>query len=84
MNLKSRGSPKTRAPSPWGGGAIFDRDRPTTSAGRARTKLASGPAAPISNSWCLRVMGDLILMNAPRVPIRVGAGTKYGRVASIR
>jgi hypothetical protein len=25
----------------------------------------------MSNSWRLRVIGDLILMNAPRVPIRV-------------
>ena len=45
--------------------------------------LVSGPAMPISNSCCFFVIGDRILMKAPIVPINVGAGIKYGSVASI-
>ena len=43
---------------------------------------AIGPAAPISTSAKRFLIGDRILINAPKVPIKVGAGTKYGKVAS--
>jgi len=81
--FKRRGSPKTMDSSLGSAGTTLDRDRPMNRAGRARMKPVSGPAAPMSNSCCFLVMGDLILMNAPNVPIRVGAGMKNGRVASI-
>ena len=46
----------------------LDRESPMNRAGRARTA-----AAPISNELLLAVIGDLILMKAPSVRIRVGA-----------
>jgi len=38
----------------------------------------------MSNNACRERIGDLIRMNAPMVPISVGAGTKKGSVAYTR
>src|SRR3990167_386504 len=49
--------------------------------GIAIIKPARGPAIPISSRTFLLGRGDLILINAPKVPKKVGAGIKYGSVA---
>jgi hypothetical protein len=83
MIFRSRGSPKTIDSSRGREGRTLDRARPAINAGRARMNPVKGPATPISKSSFLRVMGDLIRIKAPRVPMRVGAGMKYGSVALI-
>ena len=65
-------------------GACFDSINPTNIAGTAKTNPAIGPAIPMSNNACRERIGDLIRMNAPMVPISVGAGTKKGSVAYTR
>ncbi len=45
-----------------------------TSTPAATTKPASGPAAPMSNSWRVRRSGSLIRMTAPNVPSVPGSG----------
>ena len=47
----------------------------------ATTNPAIGPAMPMSNSCARERMGERMRMNAPKVPISVGAGIKNGRVA---
>ena len=42
---------------------------------------AIGPDAPMSIRARLVTIGDFILINAPNVPMIVGAGMKYGSVA---
>ena len=56
-----------------------EKSRPRNSTGRAAITPAKGPAAPMSKSSLLERIGDLILMNAPNVPIgdtKGGAGMK--------
>ena len=65
-------------------GACLESINPMNIAGTAKKNPAIGPAIPISNKARREGMGDLILMNAPRVPINVGAGTKKGSVAYTR
>ena len=55
---------------------------PIASAGSRKTKPASGPATPISNRMRLEKIAERMRMNAPKVPVSVGAGRKYGRLAS--
>src|SRR5215472_15522722 len=52
------------------------------STGMATTNPAMGPAMPISNRSRRLRMGERMRMNAPRVPIKVGAGMKNGQVAN--
>ncbi len=59
-----------------------DISNPRNRAGIVTMNPAIGPAAPISRSARLLTMGDFILMKAPKVPMNVGAGIKYGKVAS--
>ena len=69
-----------------GGKAAFANTKPTTEAGNANAKPASGPAMPMSNSARRERIGALILMTAPKVPNGVmagGAGMKNGNVARI-
>ena len=61
-----------------------DRLRPAAITGIETTKLAAGPAKAISNSTFRLGTGSFNLMNAPKVPISVGAGMKWGSVALIR
>ena len=56
-----------------------DKSKPMIKAGTAIMKPAIGPAAPICSRASLRYIGDLILINAPKVPIKNkngGAGIK--------
>ena len=55
--------------------------RPANMVGTATTKPAMGPAMPISKRAARDSMKPPMRMNAPRVPISVGAGMKKGRVA---
>ena len=50
----------------------------------ATTNPAIGPAMPMSNSAARERMGERMRMNAPNVPISVGAGMKKGSVAQTR
>jgi hypothetical protein len=61
-----------------GNGPIFERASPKMRAGTARRKPVRGPLAPISNSWRLKRIGDLIRMKAPKVPRNGGPGRKNG------
>lgn len=59
--------------------AIVECWKPTIRAITERTKPAIGPEAPISTRAFRVVMGDFILMKAPKVPTgekRGGAGKK--------
>ena len=49
---------------------------PRAMTGRAARKPASGPASPTSKRDLLEENGERILMKAPNVPIKVGAGMK--------
>ena len=62
-------------------GIGLDSANPQSSTGSATRKPAIGPAMPISNSALRERMGDLMRISAPKVPISVGAGMKYGSVA---
>jgi hypothetical protein len=57
--------------------------RPMRRTGTATTAPAIGPAAPMSISAFRFGTGDLILMNAPNVPMNDGAGMKNGGVTSM-
>ena len=79
---KSRGSPSSR-PCQSSGMAITCESRsPNHSTGTATTNPAMGPAMPMSNKQRLESTAERIRMKAPMVPIRVGAGMKYGRETS--
>ena len=52
---------------------ILDSGRPVMTARSETIKPAIGPDAPMSISASLVVMGDFIFINAPKVPINVGA-----------
>ena len=65
-------------------GTTFDSATPAISGDTSATKPASGPAMPISNNTRLDKIAERIRINAPRVPIKVGAGRKYGSEASTR
>jgi len=62
---------------------ISDRERPMSRTGIVTHIPARGPAAPTSNRIRRSIIGDFILINAPKVPINEGAGMKYGKVTSI-
>ena len=59
----------------------FDNVSANAKATMATTKPAMGPAIPISNNVARERMGDRMRMNAPNVPMSVGAGIRKGRVA---
>ena len=75
-------------------GTTLDQARPSTMAGKATARPASGPAAAMSKSELRSLAGERIRMMAPSVPkgtpigrpnsryprIGGGAGTKYGRL----
>ena len=61
-------------------GTIVDRCIPIISTGMATNIPAIGPLNPRLKSALLSGIDDLTLMTAPNVPIKVGAGIKYGRV----
>ena len=73
---KSRESPRARLPFIPFVSMTCDNGRPIIVAIRDIIKPAMGPDAPISISAILVVIGDFIFMNAPIVPISVGAGMK--------
>ena len=77
------GVPKTKSPSNAIPGIIFEYAMPMANAGMTNRKPASGPAIPTSNSCRFVGIADRMRMKAPKVPISVGAGRKYGRLASI-
>ncbi len=51
---------------------------PNANAGKATRNPTKGPEAPTSNSARVDRIGERIMMNAPNVPISVGAGIKNG------
>ena len=59
---------------PWS--TTRERAMPRAMTGRAARKPASGPASPTSKRDFFEENGERILMKAPKVPIRVGAGMK--------
>ena len=63
-------------------GSTDDRRIPMINTGPATTIPASGPLKPRSKRAFLVGIGDFTFITAPNVPMRVGAGTKYGNVAS--
>jgi len=74
---KRRDSPKEIPPLISAVFIMGDNFRPIITAGRAKKRPARGPAAPISKSARRLGIGDLILMKAPKVPIRgLGIGRK--------
>ena len=62
-------------------GAILERYIPIMRTGIVTIIPAIGPLYPRSKREFLLGIGDLTLITAPNVPINVGAGTKYGKVA---
>ncbi len=75
-NLNSSGSPSSAPLNTGGSGATFDIASPTSSAGIATRNPANGPATPMSNSAGFVVIGCLMRMNAPAVPV---SGNGMGR-----
>ena len=72
-------SPKIIAPWISFFSITSDKSNPITKAGTAIINPAIGPAAPIWSNASFLYIGDLILINAPNVPIKNkngGAGIK--------
>ena len=55
-------------------GPTSERINPPMITGIATTTPAIGPATPTSRRILLSMMGDFILMKAPNVPMKEGAG----------
>ena len=83
-NRKTRGVPNTSSPCAAIPGAILDIATPAAIGISSATNPASGPAIPMSNRIFFERIADRMRMNAPSVPISVGAGIKNGSVTSTR
>ena len=62
-------------------GIGFENGKANINTVTATTNPAIGPAIPISKSAARERIGERMRMNAPSVPINVGAGMKKGNVA---
>jgi hypothetical protein len=71
-----RESPRTSDPFTFAKGTISDMLSPTIHAISETIKPAMGPEAPMSISALRVIIGDFILIKAPNVPIKDGAGIK--------
>jgi len=55
-------------------GLTSETANPATTTGTAAIIPAIGPAAPMSRRTLLSMIGDFILMNAPKVPMKEARG----------